>query len=358
MAASMADRAQGWFTGARERRPFLDHLVLTIEHYIATQGPANAGNITYFGFLSFFPLLALGFASVGVVSKVYPNARDALITALGDVFPGIIGEGESQISVSTFEGAVGTAGLIGVLGIVYAGLNWLSAMRSGFEHAFELPPQEVPNFVVGKLRDVMTLAAVGTVLIASVALSTTVTGFSQDVRRVLGLDQVPGTGLALSGLGILLGVATSTLLFVTLFKLLADPEVPFAALRSGALFSAIGFELLKLVASTLVRLATNNPAAAVFGIALVLVVWISYFARVSMLGASWAETSPITREWRAKEAEAAALAEAEQMLQVRWGPNAPEDEETVERPEEVITIIRSAVAFGAITLLLRRAYKD
>jgi membrane protein len=358
MAASIADRATRWYTRARERRPLLDHLVLTVEHYTATQGPANAGNITYFGFLAFFPLLAIGFATVGIVSRVYPDAQDALITALGDVFPGIIGEGDGQISVSTFEGAVGTAGLIGLLGLVYAGLNWLSAMRSGFEHAFELAPQEVPNFVVGKLRDLITLAAVGTVLIASVALSTTVTGFSENVRSGLGLDQVPGTGLLISGLGIALGVATSTLLFLTLFKLLADPEVPLAALRSGALFSAIGFELLKLVASTLVRLATNNPAAAVFGIALVLVVWISYFARVSMLGASWAETSPITRAWRAEEAEAAALAEAEQMLQVRWGPNAPEDEETVERPQEVVTMIGSAVAFGAITLLLRRAHKD
>jgi len=195
MAASIADRATRWYTRARERRPLLDHLVLTVEHYTATQGPANAGNITYFGFLAFFPLLAIGFATVGIVSRVYPDAQDALITALGDVFPGIIGEGDGQISVSTFEGAVGTAGLIGLLGLVYAGLNWLSAMRSGFEHAFELAPQEVPNFVVGKLRDLITLAAVGTVLIASVALSTTVTGFSENVRSGLGLDQVPGTGL-------------------------------------------------------------------------------------------------------------------------------------------------------------------
>lgn len=353
---SVIERAQRWLRRARERHPALDHLVLTVEHYNATQAPANAGNITYFGFLSFFPLLAIGFATVGIVSHVYTDAQDALITALEDVFPGIIGEQPGEISVSTFQGAAGSAGLLGVLGLFYSGLNWLSAVRSGLEHVFDLAPQETPNWVVGKLRDLVSLGAVGAVLIVSVATSTTVTGFSQQVRRALALDQVPGTNLLVSALGIAIGVAASTLLFMALFQLLADPDIPLRALRNGALFSAVGFELLKLAATTLLGFATRNPAAAVFGMALVLVVWISYFARVTLLGASWAETSPLTVAARAKAAEAAALAEAEKMLDVQWGPNAPE-EETVERPEEVATIVRSAATFAAITLMLRRTFR-
>ena len=38
-------------------------------------GDQLAGAITYFGFLSFFPLLALGFSVVGYISYVYPSAQ-------------------------------------------------------------------------------------------------------------------------------------------------------------------------------------------------------------------------------------------------------------------------------------------
>jgi hypothetical protein len=45
------------------------------------------------------------------------------------------------------------------------------------------------------------------------------------------------------------------------------------------------------------------------------------------------------------------------MLQVEWGPNAPDEEESVDRPDEVVTIVRSAATFAAITLLLRRVFR-
>lgn len=355
---SLIDRAKERFQRARERRVWLDHLALTVQHYLDAQGPANAGNITYFGFLSFFPLLAIAFATVGLIARIFPEAKGSLVTALKDVFPVIIGDEEGQISLETFEGAAGAAGIIGVAVLLFLGLNWLSAVRAGLEHVFDLVPQETPNFFLGKLRDLLSLGAVGTVLIASVAISSTVTAFSRQVREALGLDLVPGTGLLITALGVALGVAASTLLFIVLFRLLANADVPFRALVHGAMFSAIGFEALKLVASSLLALSTRSAAAAVFGTALVLIVWISYFARVTLLGASWAETSPIAVAARAEAAEKEALAEADQMLQVEWGPNAPDDEETVDRPDEVVTIVRSAVTFAAITLLLRRAFRQ
>jgi membrane protein len=352
----LIDRAQERIQRARERHPVFDHVFLSFQHYGDAQGPANAGNITYFGFLSFFPLLAIGFATVGVVSRVYPDAQNSLITALEDVFPGIIGSDDGQISVSTFEGAVGRAGVIGVVGLLYYGLNLLSAVRSGLEYVFDLVPQDTPSWIRGKLRDATSLGAIGAVLMVSVAASTFATGLSDQVREALGLDQVPGTGAIVSGVGIMIGIASSTVLFLALFKLLADPDVPLRALRNGALFSALAFELLKQVAGTLLGFASRSPAAAIFGSALILLIWINYSARIALLGASWAETSPLTVAARAATAEAEALEEAEQMLQVRWGPSVPDDEP--EQRPAAAAIVGSAAALAAITLLLRRALRE
>ncbi len=66
----------------RERRPFLDHLLRMQEHYGEAKGGQQAGAITYFGFLSFFPIMALAFFAVGWVAEVYPDAQDALLDAI------------------------------------------------------------------------------------------------------------------------------------------------------------------------------------------------------------------------------------------------------------------------------------
>jgi hypothetical protein len=58
----------------RRRRPLIDHAVRTQEHYGEVKAGQQAGAVTYFGFLSFFPILALAFFVVGWVAKVYAGA--------------------------------------------------------------------------------------------------------------------------------------------------------------------------------------------------------------------------------------------------------------------------------------------
>ena len=62
-----------------------------VEHYGEVKGSALAASVTYFAFLSFFPILALAFAVIGLVSRAYPDADDDLLTAINDVLPGLVG---------------------------------------------------------------------------------------------------------------------------------------------------------------------------------------------------------------------------------------------------------------------------
>ena len=79
--ASLKERVTSRVDRLRERRPSVDHAVRTFQHYGAVNGNGQAGAATYFGFLSFFPILALAFFVVGGVAKVYPDAqRDLVVT--------------------------------------------------------------------------------------------------------------------------------------------------------------------------------------------------------------------------------------------------------------------------------------
>src|SRR3546814_13040336 len=102
----------------------------------------------------------------------------------------MVGEDEGQISLEAIQDAAGAVGLIGLAGVLYAGLGWLSGMREALLVMFETPQREQPNFVIGKARDLVSLALIGVVMIVSVAVSSLISRFSREVLELLGLGLV------------------------------------------------------------------------------------------------------------------------------------------------------------------------
>jgi membrane protein len=341
MAAPLT-RGKAAVDRARHRWPLFDHAVLTGRHYARVNGSGLAGSVTYFAFLSFFPILALAFFVVGYVSRVYPAARDNLVTAIGTVLPHIIGGGDGQIRLETVQDAAGTAGLFGALGLLYSGLGWLAGMRTALETVFEMPRSQFPSFVVGKLRDLAFLAIVGATLLVSVAVTGLVTGSSSWLLDLVGIGH--DLSWLVHVVGAVVGVAANTVLFYLLFRLLARPVTPRRALWQGALLGAIGFEVLKLASTLLLASSRGRPAFQVFGIALIVLVWINYFSRVVMLAAAWAHTSAPARAARARRAdvpEPPAPAAAEPAEPARLGPR-------------LAFGAGAATALGLVALLRRR----
>jgi membrane protein len=295
----LLDTAKQRLAVARERSPLLDHLMRAVAHYGDVNGSALAAAVTYFAFLSFFPILALAFAVIGFVSGAYPNADKDLVSAINQVLPNIVG-GKDGLRLSTFQDNAPGIFSIGLLVALYSGLGWLSGMRTALVAVFEEPEKERPNFLWGKLRDVLALLLLGTVLLLSVAVSGVATKLAAPILDLLGL--AAGVEPAVVVIGLALGVVANTVLFFAFFRVLAAPHVPPRSLWSGALLGALAFELLKQLSTYLLAGTKDQPAAQAFGIALILVVWMNYFSRVVVLAAAWAHTSPAAREQRAREA--------------------------------------------------------
>lgn len=296
---SIIKRITAVIHAVRQRRPFVDHLLLMQEHFGKVQAGQQAGAATYFGFLSFFPILALAFFVVGYVAKVYPAAQGQLLTAIEQVLPGLIGNREGQVQLVDIQAAAGAVGLIGVVTLLYAGLSWLSALRQGLFTVFELPSFEQPNFFVGKLRDLITLFVIGVTLLLSVAVSGFVSAFSSELLGLVNLDNTLSPVLKVGTY--LLGLAANALLFYAMFKLLSDTETPRRSLVQGALLGAIGFELLKRLSGVLLAGTQGSPAFQAFGIALILIVWINYFSRLILYAAAFAYTTREAREQRVSQ---------------------------------------------------------
>ena len=288
----------------RARWPWLDHLLRMLGHYGTVNGNGQAGAVTYFGFLSVFPILALAVFVVGLLARVYPDIQGQMVAEIDRLLPGVVGNGANEIDLDTMGEFSGLAGLIGLAGVLYSGLSWISALRLALEAMFVVPVRERPGFVPGKLRDLMTLALIGLILIVSVVLSSAVTSFSGLILTWVGIDEsalLPQ--ILLSVLGHVLAVAASTVLLLAMFGLLLDDShVPRSAMVQGALLGAVGFEVLKAAANLLLGQTKSQPAFQTFGVALILVVWIYYFSRLVMYAAAWAYTAPAARAQRAAEA--------------------------------------------------------
>lgn len=299
--ASLKERLSVRVQRLRARSPVVDHILVMLGHYGAVNGNAQAGAVTFFGFLSFFPILALAFFVIGILAHVYPGLKADMVTAFGQILPGVIGGGKGEIPLSTFESNAGAVGVIGLVGVLYSGLGWLSGLRSALEVMFQMPTRDQPNFIVGKLRDLTVLGVIGVTLILSVALSSAVSGFTKQILGLVGLDEGPVTGPVLWVIGHGLAVAATTVLFLAMFRLLAAPRIPRRALLEGAVVGAAGFEVLKMVSILLIAQTKGQAAFQAFGVALILIVWINYFTRIVMYSAAWAYTHPLAVEARASE---------------------------------------------------------
>ncbi len=158
--------------------------------------------------------------------------------------------------------------------MLYAGLGWLSGMRTALRVMFESPSRTQPGFVGGKLIDLLSMVVIGVVLVVSVAVSGFVSTYSQEVLDWIGVGRDLSPLLVL--LTVLIGVAANMVLFYAMFRLLGEPDLPSKALWSGALLGALGFEVLKRLSSLLLAATKSSPGVQAFGVTLILLVWINY----------------------------------------------------------------------------------
>src|SRR4051794_1591099 len=289
----MAGRMRQWIDRLRRRSRLVDHAMSMNEHYGAVEGSLLAGAVTYFGFLSFFPLLALGFSVVGYISGAYPDARDHLVTAIEEIFPNIVTENGAgnTISLHEIEGAKTAAGIIGLVTLLYAGLGWLSGLRNALEAAFQVPKRKQPNFVVGKLIDLGALIVIGLILIVSVGIEGVIEAAADSLVAAVNLDETSIGKPLIWTIGVLLGVVASTLLFFVMYRMLGRPQISSRAVWQGAVFAAIAFEVLKIIVVNILG-SVGGTSIASLAIAVTLVVWINYFARITVYGAAWSMTVP------------------------------------------------------------------
>ncbi|GLW96191.1 YihY/virulence factor BrkB family protein [Microtetraspora sp. NBRC 16547] len=286
LAEKVKARGRRLLERERVRFPWFDHLVRTIHRYQVQSASRLAGAVTYFAFLSFFPLIALAFAVLGFVLAARPDAQNTLAEAINQQLPGLA----DRLQISTIAQARAGAGIVGLVGLLYAGLGAVDALREALREIWM--SREPPlSFFLGKLRDLITLVLIGVTLLASAVIGAFATGATSTVAGWLGLGTSWFAGAAVWITGFLAGLGADLLLFLILFGWLARPRQPFRVLLRGALVGAVAFGVLKQFATLILAKTLHNPVYGTFAVVVGLLIWINWSARVVLYAAAWTATS-------------------------------------------------------------------
>nr|SBO92213.1 putative membrane protein [Nonomuraea gerenzanensis] len=295
MMASLTERVasvKAWGRGKldywRVRRLSIDHLVRAAQRYQLQAGDRLAGAVTYFTFLSFFPLLVLGYSVLGFVVATSQTTREAMQQAIAERLPGIMDK--LDFNVEQIAEAKTAAGIIGLLGLLYAGLGALDALRGALR---EMSMTTTPplDFFLGKLRDLASLILLGVTAISSVLVAGFATTATDHVMKfVFGGDTLAGW-LTLRVAGVTASVGADWLLFVILLGWVARPTQPFRVIAKGALLGAISFGVLKQIATLLLATTMGNVVYGAFAAIAGLLVWMNFSARLILFVAAWTATA-------------------------------------------------------------------
>ena len=256
------------FDRFQQRRRGLSFVFAVIKKFADDQAGQLAALISYYAFVSLFPLLLVFVTVLGFVLQSDPAERERILNgALGQI-PLI----RDQLKLHSLKGSP-TALAVGIVGSLLAGMGITNAAQTAFNRIWHVPFKHRPNFIFARLRGLGMLAILGTMAIVSTLAAGYVGASSHGVLPVMA-----GTMVAL-----VFNLAT----FLLGFKLLTATELSWRDLLPGAITAAVFWQLLQLLGGFYVEhlLKRTTPLYGVFALVLGLLAWLYLGAQMTIFAA-------------------------------------------------------------------------
>ncbi|MFV0406535.1 MAG: YhjD/YihY/BrkB family envelope integrity protein [Propioniciclava sp.] len=279
------------------KKPLIAHWIRAFERFNGRLGRQFAAAITYFSVLSMVPILMVAFAGVGMTVTVFnPDLLVTLKQTITDALPreGGIGQQLTGLVDEAF-GSWRTVGVIGLASALWTGSGWVknvrAAVRAQIRNDFD--DQVKDNFIVAVAKNILVLIA----FLGLLGLTTAMSSVAVSLRDQLAIWFPAAAGWVGSGgfsAATMLGtLAAGFLLFCFVFWVLPKPRVSGMTLVKSGVMGALGMAALQYAMGRLVGVFANNPAAAVFGNVIVLMLFFNLFATLILLIAAWIGTEDL-----------------------------------------------------------------
>jgi inner membrane protein YhjD len=255
----------------QRNRPGVGFALAVIYKFGDDSGTYLAALLTYYGFVSFFPLLLLFSTVLGFVLQGNPGLQHELLHSALQQFP-VIGP---QLATPDQLGG-GVVGLVvGLLVSVYGGLGIAQAVQYAMNTAWAVPRHRRPNPFAARARSLLLLSTGGLAVLCTSVLSALGSSGGS-----FGAEFGTGWHVLLTGIA----MVVNAVVFMLVFTLATPRELTIRQVAPGAIVAAVAWQLLQSFGGRYVGHVVKGSSApnAVFALVLGLLAFF-YLAAVAFV---------------------------------------------------------------------------
>ncbi len=238
----------------QRKHPWAGFPLAVVYKYFDDFGAYLAALLTYYGFVSLFPLLLLLSTILGFVLSGDPRLQHEVLTSALRQFP-VIG-GDLAQPKRLGGGPVGL--VVGILGSLYGGLGVAQAFQYAANTVWAVPRNNRPNPFRARGRSLLLLATAGSAVLGTTVLS------------IVGGGGAGALGAAGRFLALAASVAVNIAVLIFAFRFAPARRLSVRDVTPGAIAAAVIWQLLQSFGVIYVRHVVEHASAtnAVFALVL------------------------------------------------------------------------------------------
>src|SRR3984957_17604488 len=254
----------------QRKHPWAGFPLAVLYKYFDDFGSYLAALLTYYGFVSLFPLLLLFSTILGFVLSGDQSLQHVVLSSALQQFP-VIGEDLARPK-HLGGGPVGL--VVGIAGCLYGGLGVAQAFQYASNTAWGVPRNNRPNPLRARGRSAVLLGCAGLAVLATTALSIGGGGGAGTLGTI-------GKSLALAA-SVVINIAVT----IFAFRFAPARRLSVRDVAPGAVAAAVIWQLLQSFGVVYVRHVVEHASAtnAVFALVLGLLAFLYIAATVILLG--------------------------------------------------------------------------
>ncbi|RAZ72612.1 YihY/virulence factor BrkB family protein [Mesorhizobium atlanticum] len=254
----------------------------SVTGYIKDNALSHGAAMAFYATTSLAPILLIVVAIAGFVI-----GNDAAQLALSAEISGVMGPQSADLLKATIETASHgwsstLATLIGLVTLFITASGVFGEMQQSLNEIWKVRPGGVslPRLMRARAASLGLVAALGFLLLVSLAASAAIAAFGEIINRSL-----PFGELIVSAINTIVSFVLIALLFAAIYKVLPDRRLKWRDVGVGALVTALLFTIGKSLIGWYIGTSAIATSYGAAGALMVVLVWVYYSAQIFLFGA-------------------------------------------------------------------------
>ncbi|SDJ29719.1 YihY/virulence factor BrkB family protein [Billgrantia gudaonensis] len=252
-------------------------------HWVKSNAFSYAGSLAFYTLFSLAPTMIIAVTVVGVVLGE-EAAQGQLVAQLQEMLGHEAALAiEQAVSASRIEESGLLPSLLGVGALLVGATAVFAQLQFSLNTLWGVTARPSSNslliFLKNRLLSLLVVLVIGLILLVTLVLGVV-------VRTALQLagELIPYFGWLTQGGELLLTVATATLLFAAIFKILPDVVLGWRDVALGALVTALLFTVGRSLIATYLAYTATASAYGAAGSVVVVLLWVYYSSLILLFG--------------------------------------------------------------------------